>query len=73
MDTDLVNAAVGLQQAKVMGQIQFAVARKVLDMQDAQGNAAIELIDAATNGMAKAGDAMVAAATGLGGQVDVYA
>ena len=32
-----------------------------------------ELIDAATNGMAKAGDAMVAAATGLGGQVDVYA
>jgi hypothetical protein len=73
MDTDLVNAAVGLQQAKVMGQIQFAVARKVLDMQGDEGNAALELVNAATNGMTKAGDAMVAAATGLGGQVDVYA
>ena len=73
MDTDLVNAAVGLQQAKVMGQIQFAVARKVLDMQGDEGNAALELVNAATNGMTKAGDAMVAAATGLGGQMDVYA
>ena len=73
MDTDLVNAAVGLQQAKVMGQIQFAVARKVLDMQGDEGNAALELVNAATNGMTKAGDAMVAAAAGLGGQLDVYA
>ena len=73
MDTDLVNAAVGLQQAKVMGQIQFAVARKVLDMQGDEGTAALELVNAATNGMTKAGDAMVAAATGLGGQMDVYA
>jgi hypothetical protein len=73
MDTDLVNAAVGLQQAKVMGEIQFAVARKVLDMQGDEGNAALALVNAATNGITKAGDAMVAAATGLGGQVDVYA
>jgi hypothetical protein len=73
MDTNLVNAAVGLQQASTMSRIQFAVARKVLDAQQMEGNAAIQLINAATGGVAKAGDAMVAAATGLGGQLDVTA
>jgi hypothetical protein len=73
MDTDLVNAAVGLQQASTMSRIQFAVARKILDAQNADGNAALQLLNAATDGVAKAGDAMVAAATGLGGQLDVTA
>jgi Putative motility protein len=68
---DLVNAAVGLQQAKLMSSVQIAVARKILDSQQQEGSAATQLLDAATNGIDKAGDAMVAAATGLGGQIDV--
>jgi len=73
MDTDLVNAAVGLQQASTMSRLQFAVARKILDAQNAEGDAALKLLNAATNGVSKAGDALVAAATGLGGQLDVTA
>jgi hypothetical protein len=70
---DLVNALSGLQQAKVMGQVQVAVAAKVLDMQKMQGNAADKLIPAATSGVNQAGDQLVAAATGLGGELDTYA
>jgi hypothetical protein len=69
---DLVNVAVGLQQAKVTGGIQISVARKILDSQMQEGAAAVELIDAAGAGMDKAASAMVAA-SGLGGQVDVSA
>jgi hypothetical protein len=69
----LVSAAVGMQQAKIASQVQFAVARKMLDNQQLQGAAAIQLIEAATAGPAKAGDALVAAATGLGGSLDTYA
>jgi hypothetical protein len=70
---DLVNAMSGLQQAKVMGQVQVAVASKIMDMQKMQGNAAVKLIEAASKGVNQAGDAMVAAATGLGGSLDTYA
>jgi hypothetical protein len=70
---DLVNAVSGLQQAKVMGQVQIAVAGKILDMQKMQGNAAVKLIEAATSGVNQAGDQLVAAATGLGGSLDTYA
>ena len=70
---DLVNAISGLQQAKVMGQVQVAVAGKILDMQKMQGNAAVKLIQAATSGVNQAGDQLVTAATGLGGSLDTYA
>jgi hypothetical protein len=70
---DLVNAITGLQQAKVVSQVQYAVAGKILDSQRLDGNAAIKLIQAASNGVNKAGDQMVAAATGLGGELDVTA
>jgi hypothetical protein len=70
---DVVGSISGLQQAKVLSKIQFSVARKVLDMQQMQGSAALELIQAATEGMTKAGDQLVAAATGLGGEIDTYA
>ncbi len=66
---DLTSALSGLQQAKVMGQVQIAVARKIMDSQRQQGNAALELLNAATNHQAKAGDAPTAAATGLGGML----
>lgn len=69
----LVSAAVGLQQAKTASQVQFAVARKMLDNQQLQGASVVKLIEAATTGPARAGDALVAAATGLGGSIDTYA
>ena len=73
MDTDLVAGALNLQSAKTMGEIQMRVARKILDNQEMQGAAAIKLIEAASRGVATAGDSMVAAATGLGGTIDTYA
>lgn len=70
---DLISSVSGLQQADLMSKIQFAVARKVLDSQATQGEAAIQLIQAASQSAGQAGDALAAAATGLGGQLDTYA
>jgi hypothetical protein len=67
---DLTSAITGLQQAQTMSAIQISVARKILDMQQLQGDAAVKLIQAAGQ---TAGNALVAAATGLGGQVDTHA
>ncbi len=62
--------AVGIQQANVGNQIQFAVARKAMEAQNAEGAAALQLLAAASGG-GQGGDALTAAATGLGGQLDV--
>jgi len=70
---DLTAGIVGFQQATLDSKIQYAVARKMLDNQQMQGAAAIKLIDAATKGINQAGDKLVAAATGLGGEIDTYA
>jgi len=70
---DLVSAFSGMQQAKVMSQVQYAVAGKILDQQRSDGAAAVQLIQAATSGASRAGDQLVAAATGLGGTLDVQA
>jgi hypothetical protein len=70
---DLTTGIVAFQQASVASQIQFAVARKVLDSEQAQGDAAVKLVQAATQNFNQAGDQLVAAATGLGGQIDAYA
>jgi hypothetical protein len=70
---DLVSAFSGLQQAKVFSQVQYAVAGKILDQQRSDGAAAVQLIQAATSGANQAGDQLVAAATGLGGSLDVQA
>lgn len=56
-----------------MSAVQVRVARKVLDVQEFQGTAAIRLIEAAANSASNAGDSLVAAATGVGGQIDTYA
>ncbi|MCC6422705.1 MAG: putative motility protein [Phycisphaerales bacterium] len=69
---DLAIGISNLQAAKTMSQAQFAVARKVLDMQQLQGSAAIKLIEAATKGASQASDALTAAATGLGANIDAY-
>lgn len=70
---DLTSAIVNLQQAQTLGSIQYAVARKILDNEQEQGNAAVQLIQAASNNASSAGDALVAAATGRGGNLDVSA
>ena len=70
---DLVSAMTSMDQASTVGSVQMAVARKILDMQTLQGDAAVNLIQAASKSMNGAGDALVAAATGLGGQIDTYA
>ena|GEM_PF-1326576 len=69
---DLTAAISNLQQSKIIGQVQIAVAKKVMDAQKQNGAAALELLDAAQNGVSKAGDSLVAAATGLGGAIDTY-
>jgi hypothetical protein len=69
---DLVNAAVNFKQAETMSRVQYAVARKLLDSQKMQGNAAVELIQAAGEIATSAGDQLVAAATGLGGSLDTF-
>ena len=69
---DLISAISGIQQAKTLSAVQMRVAKKVLDIQEFQGAAAVKLIEAAAQTAAGAGDALVAAATGLGGNVDTY-
>ena len=68
---DLVGAISNLSTAQTLGQVQMQVARKILDNQRLQGAAAVELIQAASEGVTQAGDALVAQATGLGGMLDV--
>jgi hypothetical protein len=70
---DLTNAIVGFDQASTMSQVQIAVAGKMLEMQQQQGAAAVNLINAADHNFGAASDALAAAATGLGYSVDVYA
>ena len=69
---DLTSAAVNFQHANTLAAVQLRVARKLLDAQKLQGAAMVKLIEAAGKTATKAGDALVAAATGLGGSVDAY-
>ena len=68
---DLVNALSGLQQAQTIGAVQIRVAQMIMQDEQQQGDAAVQLIQAASNGVNGAGDALATAATGLGGSVDV--
>ena len=73
MDLGIVNAAVAMKRSQTLSQVQVAVAKKVMDNDRMNGTAALKLLDAATQNTSLAGDRLVAAATGLGGNVDVYA
>lgn len=68
-----MNAAIGIKQAETMSRVQMAVAKKMMDVDKMNGAAALKLLDAASQSGFKAGDALAAAATGLGGEVDTYA
>jgi hypothetical protein len=70
---DLTNAIVGFDQATTMSQVQIAVASKMLSIEQSQGTAAVNLINAADKSFGAASDALTAAATGLGHSIDVYA
>ncbi|HEX8323392.1 MAG TPA: putative motility protein [Tepidisphaeraceae bacterium] len=70
---DLVASAIGMKQAATMAKVQYAVAGKIMDQQRSNGNAMLKLISAANVGVNRAGDQMAAAATGLGGSLDVQA
>jgi len=67
---DLISSILATKQASNASQVQYAVAGKILDQQRMQGDAALQLVQAASK--VGPGDAMVAAATGLGGQIDTY-
>jgi hypothetical protein len=69
---DLTTAITDFQRAGTMSSVQMRVARKVLDVQQFQGAAVLRLIEAAAGTAAKAPDALVAAAIGLGGEIDTY-
>ena len=70
---DLTAAVSNFQTSKILAAVQIGVARKVMDMQQLEGAAAVKLIQAAGETASKAGDALVTAATGLGGEIDTYA
>ena len=69
---DPVGAFTNLQRAETVSKVQVAVAKKVLDAQRQEGAGALKLLEAAMIGIEKAGDRIVAAATGLGSQIDTY-
>lgn len=73
MDLGLVNSFTQMKQVENLSKVQVAVAKKVMDVDKMNGAAALKLLDAATNSSSMAGDALAASATGLGGNVDVYA
>ena len=70
---DLTTGITNLKQAQLMGQVQMRVAKKVMDSGKMQGAALVQMIEAAGEMAAKAGDEFVAAATGLGGSLDTFA
>lgn len=70
---DLVAAACQMQQAQLTSQVQVLVAKKILNSAKDEGTGALQLLNAASSGIDKAANNMVAAATGLGNQVDVTA
>lgn len=67
---DLVTAVAGFKHAEVVGRVQIAVAKRLLEMERVRGSSTVQLIEAAGRVVTK-GDELVAAATGLGGRLDV--
>ena len=65
-----VTAAAGVQTARQMGQVQLAVAGRLLRIADGQAQAALELIEAASEGMA---DAMGEINRQIGQMLDTHA
>lgn len=70
---DLTVAGVSAyQQSLTLGQVATTVDAKVLNIAREQGQAALQLLQSATQGIS-GGDPQTAAATGRGGSLDVRA
>ena len=69
---ELATALTNLKSAQLTSEIQIRVARKMMDSQEQVGASVLKLLNAASPAVAQAGDALTAAATGLGSQIDVY-
>jgi len=70
---DLVSAVVNLSTALALSKVQYAAAAKILDVADQQGQAAVDLIEAAAEMMDQATADMLEAAEQLGASLDVMA
>ena len=70
---DLISAAVNLNASLALAKVQYAVAAKVLDNAHYQGQAAVELIEAAAQLMEQASAEMLNATEGLSASLDVLA
>jgi len=70
---DLISAITGWTRRRRSRRVQMSVARKVLDVQQFEGEAAVKLIQAASQTTSKAGDALRPAAHRTRGQMDTYA
>jgi hypothetical protein len=68
---DLVNAAVGIKHASIMSQVQARVAKKIMDVEEMNGAAALKLLEAARVGAEQAGENLGSAVSHLGNQLDV--
>lgn len=65
-----ITAVAGLNAAQQMGKVQLAVAARLLSVANDQGQAVMQLLDAATEGMAAATEQVNAA---IGQMVDFQA
>lgn len=66
---DIAAAATAMSQSQLQSQVSTAVARKSLDAQQQQGQAALELLEAAANVQ----DATNASPRGVGAAIDIRA
>ncbi len=66
----VANAAVSLKSAETAFQAQVAVAGKLIDSQRAQGDAVVQLLEAASENLETASQDLLAA---VGGNLDVRA
>lgn len=71
---DIAKLATGMSQSQLKTDVSFAVQRKALSAAKQEGAAIVAMIQSAANvGKSGGTDALAAAATGKGSQVDVYA
>jgi hypothetical protein len=70
MTSGLTQAFSDYSRSVAMSRVQYAIARKVLDSQQQAGQAIVGMIRSAGEVASKAGDSLVAQATGLGGLID---
>jgi len=68
----MISAVTGTKSAQALGEAQMAVAARMLKTANLQGQAVLELVQSAAQGMDEAIQ-QVATAAGPGGQLDVVA